>query len=166
MDAFHRAFEDIVLLFKPREKAGNIAADIVNSHIGAVVDFLIFRQIFTHFLGCDLPHRSCNCGYQMFNGLAVVFNCALRASLDSFRIKEHFEILRIADFSLFRSVLGEHLQNDLLQLLHLADIQILRHLVQYGHDLLFHVGIPLSFLVYQHPCDHNYIPLLNIILFP
>ena len=156
MDAAHGAFEDVILFFQPREKAGNIPAHIVDGHFAAVVDLLIFHQIPPDLFGGHLAQGRVHGLQQPLHGNAVILDGALRAALDFLGIKEQLQIFLVGNLLFLRFGFGKRLQQNLLQLFHLCNIQVLCHLVDDLHDFVFHIGALLfwctNILLRQSAC--------------
>ena len=123
MNAAHGAFEDVVLFFQPREKAGNIPAHIVDGHFAAVVDLLIFHQLPPDLFGGHLAQGRVHGLQQPLHGNAVILDGALRAALDFLGIKEQLQIFLVGDLLFLRFGFGKRLQQHLLQLFHLRNIR-------------------------------------------
>ena len=82
MDTLHGAFQNIGFFLKPREETGNITADIIHSHLAAVVDLLVVDQIAANLVCGDLSYRCGNVRQQMLNRHSVILDGSIRTALN------------------------------------------------------------------------------------
>ena len=68
----HRAFQNVIFLLQPGKETGNIAPDIDNRCLAALIDLLIIRKIGTNLLRGDPSDGGGDTPQQMFHRHTIV----------------------------------------------------------------------------------------------
>ena len=137
VDAAHGAFQNVVLLFQPREKTGNVPPNVVDGRFAAVPALLIIRQVFPHSFRRHFANRQIHRGKKVLDCHFVILKCPGGTAFDGLGFKEKPKVFVICWLS-FRLLGGERLYQHLLKLFELGDVQNFSHFVRDCDDFFFH----------------------------
>lgn len=137
VDAAHGAFQNVILLFQPREETGNVPANVVDGRFAAVSALLIIRQVFPHPFRSHFSNRQIHRGKKVLHCHFVVLKCPRGTAFDGLGFQEKPQVFVIGGLS-FRLLGAECLYQYFLQLFELSDVQNFGHFVRDCDDFFFH----------------------------
>lgn len=137
VDAAHGAFQNVVLLFQPREKTGNVPTNVVDGRFAAVPALLIIRQIFPHPFRRHFSNRQVHRGKKVLHRHFVILKCPRGTAFDGFGFQEKPQVFVVRGLS-FRLLGAERLYQHFLKLFELRYVQNFSHFVRDCDDFFFH----------------------------
>lgn len=137
VDAAHGAFQNVILLFQPREETGNVPANVVDGSFAAVSALLIIRQVFPHPFRRHFSNRQVHRGKKVLHRHFVILKCPRGTAFDGLGFQEKPQVFVICGLS-FRILGAERFYQHFLKLFELGDVQNFGHFVRDCDDFFFH----------------------------
>lgn len=113
VDTAHGAFQNVVLLFHPREKTGNVPTNVVDGCFAAVPALLIIRQVFPHPFRRHFTNRQVHRGKKVLDCHFVILKCPGGTAFDGLGFQEKPQIFVVCGLS-FRLLGAERLYQHFL----------------------------------------------------
>lgn len=152
VDAAHRTFHDVVLVFEPGEEGGENAPDVIDGNFGDALVLLIIVEVLAQVVGGDVRNAPVDFVERILQSAAIVGNGFGRATLHAFGGKEGTEQMCVRGFWIFNCFFGY------VNIAH----RVFQHLMQQEHLFVVERTLHGLFYVVNNVLCHNMYILMNI----